>query len=330
MKLIVKIEIVLLVLVVLAGAYMVLAAEGVFELLHDPVIASREAPPIPTDAPVEPESLPEATLPAAEEKTTITRDITADHYFAYDVRTDTYLAKLGDSAEKIYPASITKLLTSYVVLQHMEEDETVTVGDALSLVQPDSSVAKLQAGDELTVSQLIAAMMLPSGNDAAQTVAVAAGRKIGGSNLPVGEAVDVFVEEMNRQAEQLGMINSHFANPDGFHDDAHYTTMDDLVTLCKVLLADPVMMGYTSMLQETAELQGRTVEWDNTNLLLHSDQEVYHANAMGMKTGYTKMAGNCLISAFFEEDRVILIGVFGCPGFTEDRYYDTVAIYESL
>ena len=64
--------------------------------------------------------------------------------------------------------------------------------------------------------------------------------------------------------------------------------------------------------------------------MLHSEEELYHANAMGMKTGYTKMAGNCLISAFFEEDRVILIGVFGCPGFTEDRYYDTVAIYESL
>ena len=331
MKLIVKIEIILLVLVVLAGAYLVLNAEGVFELLHEPVIATREAPQIPTDAPTQPEVLPEATLPeTAETASEITRNITADSYFAYDVREDVYLAKLGDSEAKLYPASITKLLTGYVVLQHMDADEIVKVGDALSLVQPDSSVAKLKAGDELTVSQLIAAMMLPSGNDAAQTVAVATGRQIGGSNLPTREAVDVFVEEMNRQAELLGMVNSHFANPDGFHDNDHYTTMDDLVTLCKVLLADPVMMGYTSMLNESVELQGRTVEWDNTNLLLHSEEDVYHANAMGMKTGYTKMAGNCLISAFFEEDRVILIGVFGCPGFTEDRYYDTVAIYDSL
>jgi len=330
-KLIVKIEIILLVLVVLAGAYLVLDAEGVFELLHEPVIATREAVPIPTDAPAEPEVLPEATLPEeTAESADITRNITADRYFAYDVREETYLAKLGDSAEKLYPASITKLLTGYVVLQHMDESDTVKVGDALSLVQPDSSVAKLKVGDELTVSQLIAAMMLPSGNDAAQTVAVATGRKIGGSNLSARAAVDVFVEEMNRQAELLGMVNSHFANPDGFHDNDHYTTMDDLVVLCKKLLADPVMMGYTSMLNETVELQGRTVEWDNTNLLLHSDEEVYHANAMGMKTGYTRMAGNCLISAFFEEDRVILIGVFGCPGFTEDRYYDTVAIYDSL
>ena len=331
MKLIVKIEIIVLVIVVLVGAGMVMAAEGVFELFHEPVIAQREAEPIPTDAPTEPVVLPQpVVLPEPAAAQTITRDITADNYFAYDIRQDTYLAKMGDSAAKLYPASITKLLTSYVVLQHMDPEEFIKVGDALTLVQEDSSVAKLQVGDELTVSQLIAGMMLPSGNDAAQTIAVATGRKLAGSNLSCGQAVGVFVEEMNRQAELLGMTNSHFENPDGFHHDNHYTTMDDLVVLCKALLADPVMMSYTSMIEETVETNGRTLEWANTNLLLHDGTELYHDNAMGMKTGYTKMAGNCLISAFFEQDRVILIGVFGCPGFTEDRYYDTVAIYESL
>ena len=330
MKLIIKIEIVLLAVLVLAGAGLMLYAEGVFELFHEPEIADWEAMPVPAEAAAEPVVLPEATLPAAPEAKTVSRDITAKKYFAYDIREDAYLTKLGDGAEKLYPASITKLLTSYVVLQHMDPEETVKVGDALSLVQPDSSLAKLQAGDELTVSQLIAGMMLPSGNDAAQTIAVATGRKLGGSNLPYDEAVDVFVEEMNRQAELLGMTGSHFVNPDGFHHNDHYTSMDDLVTLCKVIVADPVMMGYTSCLNETVEVQGRTLEWENTNILLHSEEDVYHANAIGMKTGYTGMAGNCLISAFFEEDRVILIGVFGCPAFTEDRYYDTVAIYDSL
>ena len=330
MKKIVIIEIIVLALVLLIGAGLVMYAEGVFELFHEPVIAQREAPPIPTDAAAEPVVLPEGTVPVEEVPEPITRDITADSYFAYDIREDVYLAKLGDSAEKLYPASITKLLTSYVVLQHMDSEELVKVGDALSLVQPDSSVADLKAGDELTVSQLIAGMMLPSGNDAAQAIAVATGRKIGGSNLPAKEAVEVFVEEMNRQAEELGMVNSHFANPDGFHHDDHYTTMDDLVVLCKKVLADPVMTGYTSLVEENLEISGRSVTWENTNILLHSEEELYHDNAIGMKTGYTKMAGNCLISAFFEEDRVILIGVFGCPGFTEDRYYDTVAIYESL
>ena len=330
MKLIVKIEIILLAVLLLVGAGLILYAEGVFELFHEPVIADWDAAPVPTEAAAEPVVLPEAMLPVAAEAKSVSRDITAKKYFAYDIREDAYLTKLGDGAEKLYPASITKLLTSYVVLQHMDPEETVKVGDALSLVQPDSSLAKLQAGDELTVSQLIAGMMLPSGNDAAQVIAVATGRKLGGSNLPYDEAVEVFVEEMNRQAEELGMVNSHFANPDGFHNNNHYTSMDDLVVLCKKVLADPVMTGYTSLVEESLEVQGRTLEWENTNILLHSEEELYHANAIGMKTGYTGMAGNCLISAFFEEDRVILIGVFGCPAFTEDRYYDTVAIYDSL
>ena len=331
MKKSITIEIVVLLLVVLIGAGLVMAAEGVFELFYEPVILEREALPIPTDAPAEPVAL-EGTPVVAEEPQTgeISRRITADKYFAYDIREGTYLAKQGDSAEKLYPASITKLLTSYVVLQHIEEDEVVTVGDALDLVQPGSSLAKLNAGDELTVGQLIAGMMLPSGNDAAQVVAVATGRKIAGDNLPYDEAVDVFVQEMNRQAESLGMTGSHFANPDGFHHSNHYTTMDDLVILCEAVLANPVILGYTSLTEENVELPDRTLEWENTNVLLHSEEEVYHANAIGMKTGYTSRAGNCLISAFFMEDRVLLIGVFGCPAFTEDRYWDTVAIYDSL
>ena len=67
-----------------------------------------------------------------------------------------------------------------------------------------------------------------------------------------------------------------------------------------------------------------------TNLLLDSSAEVYLPNTIGLKTGYTGMAGSCLLSAFFMEDRIWLIGVFGCPAFTEDRYLDTIAIYNSL
>lgn len=331
MKTIVKVEIVILALVVLIGAGMVLVSEGVLSLFYEPVVVEREVPPIPTDAPVETVAQETASEEqAATQSQEISREITAAKYFAYDVRKDAYLAKLGDSAEKLYPASITKLLTSYVVLQHMDPEETVEVGDALNLVQPDSSLADLEEGDELTVGQLIAAMMLPSGNDAAQVAAVATGRKIAGSNLPYDEAVEVFVGEMNRQAEVLGMVNSHFANPDGFHDDDHYTTMDDLVVLCKTVLASPVILSYTSQAEAAVELPDRTLEWENTNILLNSQEEVYHSNTIGLKTGYTSKAGSCLVSAFFMEDRILLIGVFGCPAFTDDRYLDTVAIYDSL
>ena len=331
MKTIVKIEIVLLIVVVLVAAGMIAVSEGVLELFHEPVILDPGVAAVPTEEPTEAVSPTEAPIPAeAPQDDAPARELTAKKYFAYDIRKGEYLQKQGEGDEKLYPASITKLLTCYTLLQHMDPATEVTVGDALNLVQEDSSVADLKEGDVLTVEQLMAAMLLPSGNDAAQVAAVAAGRSIGGSDLPYTEAVNVFVAEMNRQAEALGMKNSHFANPDGFHHENHYTTMDDLVRLCETVLTEPAILKYTGKTDAAVTLEERSLEWLNTNYLLHDDGPLYLSNTIGLKTGYTEKAGNCLVSAFFMEDRILLVGVFGCPAFSEDRYLDTIAIYNSL
>ena len=328
MKTIIKVEIVILAVLVIAAVGASLMMGGLLDT-SEPVLVQRTPEPIPTDAPeavVEEVSYQqEATEPKEAPEVAATR------YFAYDLRQDTYLRTLGDVDDPLYPASITKLLTCYVVLQYMDPEDTVTVGDALSLVEEDSSVADLQEGDVLTVEQLIAAMMLPSGNDAAQVAAVATGRAIAGyEDLPCEQAKEVFVKEMNVQAELLGMHNSHFVSPDGWHDENHYTTMADLVTLSRTVLQNQTILKYTTRPKETVQLSDRELEWENTNFLLYEGGEAYVPSAIGLKTGYTGAAGGCLVSAFFETDRVILIGVFGGPGFTMDRYLDTVAIYNSL
>ena len=339
MKTIVKIEIAILVLVLLVGADMVLVSEGVLNLFFDPVIKDHAAAPIAADVPeeapeqqVEPQAEPQTTT--AQESSGQTQEepraITAARYFAYDVRDGEYLQKVGDGDEKLYPASITKLLSAYVVLSHMDPQETVVVGDALTLVQEGSSVADLQEGDTLTVEQLIAAMMLPSGNDAAQVAAVAAGRAIAGKDADCQTAMAAFVAQMNKQAEAFGMKNSHFENPDGWHHENHYTTMNDLVILSEKVLANQTILKYTSRVAETVKLPERELEWKNTNYLLYSEGEAYLPNTIGLKTGYTDAAGGCLITAFFEGDRLLLIGVFGCPAYTMDRYLDTVDIYNNL
>ena len=330
MKKIVKIEIALLLLVVLVAAGMIFVAEGGLMLFQEPVLVERQVPPIPTESPTEPvaETVPATTAPPDQAEPP---QVTATRYFAYDLRKDIFLAQQGDGDARLYPASITKLLSCYVILQYVKPDAEVVVGDALALVQPDSSVAELKEGDKLTMEQLIAAMLLPSGNDAAQVAAVATGRAIAeNEELSYTEAVEVFVAEMNRQAQALGMTNSHFVNPDGFHHDDHYTTMNDLVKLCKTVLTDQTNLKYTSRVEETVELPDRTLEWENTNFLLDSESETYLPNTIGLKTGYTSKAGSCLVSAFFMEDRIWLIGVFGCPAYTQDRYLDTLAIYNSL
>ena len=344
MKTLVKIEIAILVLVVLVAAGMILVSEGFLGLLYDPVIIEARPEPIATDAAVtplladeedaasepEPTEAPQETVPEETEPSQETRTITAKNYFAYDVREGEYLQKKGKGDAKLYPASITKLLSAYVVLQHMDPKDKVLVEDSMKLVAWDSSVAGLKAGDKLTVEQLIAAMMLPSGNDAAQAAAVAVGRAIGGKNLDYQKAADLFVEEMNKQAKALGMKNSHFENPDGYHHDNHYTTMDDLVILCEKVLANETILKYTSRATDAVLLPDRTLEWKNTNALLHPSNGAYTSNTIGLKTGFTSKAGNCLISAFFEPDRIILVGVFGCPAKTTDRYLDVVAIYNGL
>ena len=328
MKTIVKIEIAILILLLLTVAGLALT-DG--NLLFDPVIAEHDPVPVPTEstAPTDTQTIP--TIHMSFTPPVLSRTITAAKYFAYDIREEVYLVKKGDGAEKLYPASITKLLTAYVALQYLQPEDTLVVGDALSLVQEGSSIAGLAKGDRLTTAQLVAAMLLPSGNDAAQTVAVAAGRAMtGNDSLSCTDAVDVFVDEMNRQAKEIGMLNSHFVNPDGYHNDNHYTTMDDLVVLCQKVLANSMILNCTSQTQYTVELPGRTLEWKNSNHLLDETLETYLPNAIGLKTGYTGKAGNCLVSALFMEDRIWLIGVFGCPEQTEDRYLDTIAIYEAL
>ena len=332
MKTILKIEIVILVLVVLVAAGMTLWDEGVFMLLEEPVVMERTPEPIPQEE-IREETLPEAPYEEEEPTENLTeeaRELTAKSWFAFDVRQGEYLDKQGDVHEKLYPASITKLLTCHTLLSCMDPEDTVTVGEALALVQVDSSVAGLQAGDVVTVEQLVCAMMLPSGNDAAQVAAVAGGRAVGGQNLSCREAAEVFVEQMNIQAEELGMKESHFMNPDGWYDENHYTSMNDLVILSQKVLTNPVILKYTSMPSATVKLGGRELVWKNTNMLLHESLKTYIPSTIGMKTGYIDAAGDCLVTAFFETDRILLIGVFGCPKLSEDRYLDTVAIYNSI
>ncbi|MBR4863000.1 MAG: D-alanyl-D-alanine carboxypeptidase [Oscillospiraceae bacterium] len=253
------------------------------------------------------------------------RELTASQYFVYDPEKG-FVNASGETGEKVYPASITKLFTAYVAGQCLRKDMLVTVGDALDMVYPGSSVAELQRGDSLTVSQLIEAMMLPSGNDAAYVLAVEAGRAMGGENLSVADAVNTFVTEMNRQAKALGMLNTHFANPDGIHQADHYSSFDDLALLGALSVQDPVLLEYTGMANDRVNLQSGSVTWKNTNALIDPQSPYYCPHAIGLKTGQTPSAGSCLLSAFTYEGRTLIIGVFGCPE-AEDRFADTLQLF---
>ncbi len=244
--------------------------------------------------------------------------ITAQQYFVYQCETDTFLFNSGELTEKVYPASVTKLFTAYVAMQYLPADRQVVAGDALSLVAAGSSVAELKKGNSYSVRQLVEAMLLPSGNDAACVLAVEAGRLLKGSKLEPKEAAKAFVNEMNAQAQLLGMKNTHFANPDGIHSEDHYTTFADLAILATLSMEDPAIMRYA-----VTAVDGT---WKNTNALVDPQSVYYCPYCIGLKTGQTPYAGSCLLSAFEYRGQTIVIGVFGCPD-EEARFTDSLCLF---
>ena len=257
------------------------------------------------------------------------RAISAAQYFVYDCEAKQFVTKAEDISTKIYPASVTKLFTAYVALQYLDAAKSVKAGEVLNKVAAGSSVAEIKKGDVLTVEQLIAGMLLPSGNDAAYILAAEAGRAMYGkkaNEVSTDEAVKRFVKEMNDQAKILGMNGTNFANPDGIHSDSHYSTYADLATLGTLVLADPVIMKYAATSTMDVTLASGSVNWHNTNAIIDPQSEYYCSLCTGLKTGQTPMAGSCLLSAFEYRGRTLIIGVFGCKE-VDDRFPDTLQLF---
>ncbi len=244
----------------------------------------------------------------------------------YRCEDSTFLYAKGDLDGKIYPASITKLFTAYVALLYVNTGDRVTVG-AIDLPS-GSSTAGLVKGDVLTVKQLLYAMLLPSGNDAARVLATHVGYIISqNSDLSSSAAMEVFISEMNRQAEIVGMTGSHFVNPDGYHNSNHYTCMSDMMLLAKLCLdSSPISQvcattKYTANYSGTSGGKART--WTNTNNILLSNNSCYIKEAVGLKTGYTSRAGRCLLSAVCIDGEYYIIGAFDCSVQKADSHFQS-------
>ena len=289
-----------------------------------------EATTAPTTAPTAPPADDE-TKPALPEATWMKvpadRKLSAKKAFVYDVAAEEFTYLLGEKTDKIYPASITKLVTVYVALQYLKLDQQVVVNDVLSMLLPGSSVAGINRGNVLTVEMLVQALVLPSGNDAAYILADTAGRVIAKDDtISSRDAVAAFVKEMNNQASALGMTGSHFTSPDGYHDSEHYTTCGDIAIVIRKVMQLDVVMKYVRMTKGgTTFISGQTRNWENTNLLLDPNSRYYCSIATGMKTGRTQMAGSCLIGTFNYGGKEYVIGVFGCAQ-REDRFDDALQL----
>lgn len=261
------------------------------------------------------------------ENCAIDEKINSDYAVVYDADSNTILyAK--NAEEKCYPASTTKILTSAVVLNNVpDKDFVFTVGDELDMVNPESSLAKLSKGNQLDTEMMIDALMLPSGNDAAYCAAANLGRIIAKDDtISPKTAVQNFVDEMNRTALAIGCKNTHFSNPDGFHDDNHYTSLMDMLRI--TLYAEKFDM-ITNSAEKTDRycklLTGEELSWINSNKLIHSDSDCYYPYATGMKTGMTDQSGYCVVATTEHNDHHIVCLVFGAK-YSDIRWNDTLTL----
>jgi D-alanyl-D-alanine carboxypeptidase (penicillin-binding protein 5/6) len=237
----------------------------------------------------------------------------------------------GKNAEKkAFPASTTKILTAAVLIDTVPSDFTFTVGTELSLVPEGSSLAQINKGNVLSLPQMIDALMLPSGNDAAYTAAVCAGRYIAeDETLSDTAAVEVFMKRMNERLNAIGAKDSHFSVPDGFHDENHYTTAADMAKIAAHALSYPLITEAAVKEYETVTfLSGESVSWENSNKLIWDTSDCYYLYANGLKTGMTDESGYCVVATARRFDHDLICVVLGAPA-SDIRWNETISLLVS-
>ncbi len=238
-----------------------------------------------------------------------------------DAETGTILAE-KNADQKMYPASLTKIMTAILAIEMGELSDVIKVDDNTPYEIEGSHIA-LEPGEIMTLNDMLYALMLPSANDVALAIA-----------KHYGSSEEEFVKLMNAKAKELGAYNTHFVNPHGLHNDNHYTTAADLALITKYAMKNETFRKIVRT--EKYEVQptnkkNETRYFTNLNKLIYNssynqilvDGEYIspkYEYATGVKTGYTPEAGNTLVASA-EKNGTELIAV-AMNGASLDMYQD--------
>ncbi|MDD4677977.1 MAG: D-alanyl-D-alanine carboxypeptidase [Tissierellia bacterium] len=239
-----------------------------------------------------------------------------------DAGSGTILAQ-KNADKKMYPASLTKIMTAILALELGELTDVITVDDDTPF-EIDGSHIALEPGEILTLKDLLHALMLPSANDAASVIA----KHYGGS-------LENFVKIMNQKAKELGAYSTNFTNPHGLHDTNHYSTAADLALITKYAMENDAFRKIVSTTKYEIQTTNKKDEpryFTSLNKLLYNTSynqiyvdgvyiSPYYEYANGAKTGYTPEAGNCLV-ATAKKDGTELIAVT-MKGISLEMYQDS-------
>ena len=198
--------------------------------------------------------------------------------------------------EKKYMASTTKILTAIAIIENCNLNETVEV--SAKTVGIEGSSIYLEAGEKLTVKDLLYGLMLRSGNDCAETLAV-----------HCSGSIEKFADLMNETAKKIGAKNSHFVNPHGLHDENHYTTAYDLALISCYAIKNKDFKEIVS----TKNVKIPFTTHNTFRYLTNKNKMLKEFDgATGIKTGFTKKAGRCLVSSCCRNGMELVSVVLNC------------------
>lgn len=221
------------------------------------------------------------------------------------------------STQKMWPASTTKIMTAILTIENCNLDDIVKVNaSAINSIPSGYVTCDLRVGEEISVKDLLNALMIKSANDAAYVLAE-----------HVGQTLEGFSNMMNEKARELGCTGTHFVNPNGIHSEDHYSTAYDLYLIANYAMKNQTFRELVAttdaVLPATNKYENEDRELHTTNDLINPESQNYYKNAIGIKTGYTSQAGNCLVSEA-SRDGLDFIAVV----LNGDRFVDSKKLFD--
>lgn len=225
---------------------------------------------------------------------------------------------------RIYPASITKLMTALVMVENIPDLDSATVtfsAEAAAMLESTgSAVLGLGIGETLSARDALAALLIKSSGDVAYAIAE-----------QVGESNEGFAELMNQKAAELGLKDTHFINPVGLHDDEHYSTARELYIIAREAFKVPVIKELCSTSKYIVDATDRSDERViyTTNRLIDPSSDEYYDRVIGGKTGFTEPAGRCLLTIGEKDGYEYMTIVLNTTPLYENRneFKDTANMY---
>ena len=258
-------------------------------------------------------------IPVHAENTSNAVDIIGASAIVIEMESGDVLYEKNADTER-YPASITKIMTALIVLEHRNLDDTITyTQEALSSIESGSSAAYIEPGETLTIEQSLYVMMLHSANDIAHGLA-----------YEVGGDLEGFANLMNKKASELGCSKTNFVNASGLNAEDQHTTASDMAKIGKAAYDNKIlrriMQTVKYELPATNKYSTARV-WYNGNRMIREGSEYYYEPCIGGKTGYTVAAGGTLVT-FAKIDDTVLECVILKSMNSASAYEDSIKLYE--